>query len=314
MLHTPICDVVGIDQPIFQGAMAWISDARLASAVCEAGGLGIIAAGNAPADYVRDQIQKIRLQTNRPFGVNVMLMSPSAAEVAAVVAEEKVPVVITGAGNPGKYMKLWRSAGIKVIPVVASVGLARLMERAGATAVIAEGTESGGHIGELTTMASVPPVVDAVKIPVVAAGGIADRRQVAAAFMLGAVGVQVGTRFLVAEECGVSETYKQRVLKANDISTIVTGRRDGHPVRCLKSPFANKYAQLEKEGRPAEELDELAVGSLRKAAKDGDIHAGSFLAGQVAGMVKQRESAAEIVHDLMYGAEQTLAEAGIWTK
>ena len=314
MIHTPLCDLLGIEKPVFQGGMAWIADASLASAVSEAGGLGIIAAMNANADWVRDQIHELRSVTDKPFGVNVMLISPFADEVAEVVAEEKVPVVVTGAGNPAKYMKAWREAGIKVVPVVASVGLARLMQRAGATAVVAEGTESGGHIGETSTMALVPQVVDAVDIPVLAAGGIADGRGVAAAFMLGAQGVQVGTRFLVADECTVSDEYKDRVLKAKDISTVATGRKFGHPVRCLKTPFSTEYARMEKEGANEEELNKLGTGALRKAAKEGDYEHGSFLCGQIAGMVTRREPAAAIVDDLVEGAERVLREATKWVK
>ena len=314
MLRTPLCDLLGIDAPVFQGGMAWIADASLASAVSEAGGLGIIAAMNANADWLRDQIHQLREKTDKPFGVNVMLMSPFADEVAQVVIDEKVPVVVTGAGNPTKYMKAWRAAGIKVIPVVASVALARLVERAGATVVVAEGTESGGHIGESTTMALVPQVVDAVKIPVIAAGGIADGRGVAAALMLGAVGVQVGTRFLVADECTVSETYKELVLKAKDTSTRATGRSTGHPVRALKNPFSNEYHARENAGATPEELAELGTGALRKAAKDGNYDEGSFLCGQIAGMVKERESAETIVNDLVTGAEQVLLGAAKWVK
>ena len=314
MLRTPLCDLLGIDVPVFQGGMAWIADASLASAVSEAGGLGIIAAMNANADWLRDQIHQLREKTDKPFGVNVMLMSPFADEVAQVVIDEKVPVVVTGAGNPTKYMKAWRAAGIKVIPVVASVALARLVERAGATAVVAEGTESGGHIGESTTMVLVPQVVDAVKIPVIAAGGIADGRGVAAALMLGAVGVQVGTRFLVADECTVSETYKELVLKAKDTSTRATGRSTGHPVRALKNPFSNEYRARENAGATPEELAELGTGALRKAAKDGNYDEGSFLCGQIAGMVKERESAETIVNDLVTGAEQVLLGAAKWVK
>ena len=314
MLRTPICDLLGIEKPIFQGGMAWIADASLASAVSEAGGLGIIAAMNADADWVRDQIHEVRERTDKPFGVNVMLMSPFADEVAQLVAEERVPVVVTGAGNPAKYMKAWLAADIKVVPVVASVGLARLMQRAGACAVVAEGTESGGHIGELTTMALVPQVVDAVDIPVMAAGGIADGRGMAAALMLGAVGVQVGTRFLVADECTVSDEYKERVLKAKDISTIATGRRFGHPVRCLKTPFSNEYARMEMGGASEEELNEFGTGALRRAAKEGDYQHGSFLCGQIAGMVRERQTAAEIVDDIVGGAEKCLLEAGRWVR
>ena len=312
MLKTPLCDLLGIEKPVFQGGMAWIADASLASAVSEAGGLGIIAAMNADANWLRDQIHELRARTDKPFGVNVMLMSPFADEVAQVVIDERVPVVVTGAGNPAKYMKAWNEAGIKVIPVVASVALARLVARRGATAVVAEGTESGGHIGETSTMALVPQVVDAVDIPVVAAGGIADGRGVAAAFMLGAAGVQVGTRFLVADECTVSEQYKEMVLKANDTSTRATGRSTGHPVRALKSPFTNAYAKSEAAGASSEELGAMGTGALRKAAKDGNYEEGSYLCGQIAGMVSERQSAREIVDDLVDGAERVLKGACAW--
>ncbi len=298
MLKTPLCDLLGIEKPVFQGGMAWIADASLASAVSEAGGLGIIAAMNADANWLRDQIHELRTKTDKPFGVNVMLMSPFADEVAQVVIDERVPVVVTGAGNPTKYMKAWNEAGIKVIPVVASVALARLVARRGATAVVAEGTESGGHIGETSTMALVPQVVDAVDIPV--------------AFMLGAAGVQVGTRFLVADECTVSEQYKEMVLKASDTSTRATGRSTGHPVRALKSPFTNAYAKSEGSGASAEELGAMGTGALRKAAKDGNYEEGSFLCGQIAGMVNERQSAREIVDDLVDGAERVLRGACAW--
>ena len=314
MLKTPLCDLLGIEKPVFQGGMAWIADASLAAAVSEAGGLGIIAAMNANADWLRDQIHELRRRTDKPFGVNVMLMSPFADEVAQVVIDEKVPVVVTGAGNPRKYMPAWIEAGVKVIPVVASVALAKLVARAGATAVVAEGTESGGHIGELTTMVLVPQVVDAVDIPVLAAGGIADGRGVAAAFMLGAQGVQVGTRFLVAEECTVAEPYKELVLKAKDISTRATGRSTGHPVRALKTRFTNEYAKLEAEGADPDKLAEFGTGALRRAAKDGDVERGSFLCGQVAGMVRERQSAADIVDDLVSDGEKVLGEAGAWVR
>lgn len=314
MLKTPLCDLLGIEKPVFQGGMAWIADASLAAAVSEASGLGIIAAMNANADWLRGQIHELRRRTDKPFGVNVMLMSPFADEVAQVVIDEKVPVVVTGAGNPRKYMPAWIEAGVKVVPVVASVALAKLVARAGATAVVAEGTESGGHIGELTTMVLVPQVVDAVDIPVLAAGGIADGRGVAAAFMLGAQGVQVGTRFLVADECTVAEPYKELVLKAKDISTRATGRSTGHPVRALKTRFTNEYAKLEAEGADPDKLAEFGTGALRRAAKDGDVERGSFLCGQVAGMVRERQSAADIVDDLVSGAEKVLAGAGAWVK
>ena len=314
MLKTPLCDLLGIEKPVFQGGMAWIADASLAAAVSEAGGLGIIAAMNANADWLRDQIHELRRRTDKPFGVNVMLMSPFADEVAQVVIDEKVPVVVTGAGNPRKYMPAWIEAGIKVIPVVASVALAKLVARAGASAVVAEGTESGGHIGELTTMVLVPQVVDAVDIPVLAAGGIAEGRGVAAAFMLGAQGVQVGTRFLVADECTVAEPYKELVLKAKDISTRATGRSTGHPVRALKTRFTNEYAKLEAEGADPDKLAEFGTGALRRAAKDGDVERGSFLCGQVAGMVRERQSAADIVDDLVSDGEKVLGKAGAWVR
>ena len=307
MLKSPLCDLLGIEKPVFQGGMAWIADASLASAVSKAGGLGIIAAMNADANWLRDQIHELRAKTDKPFGVNVMLMSPFVDEVAQVVIDEQVPVVVTGAGNPTKYMKAWSDAGIKVIPVVASVALARLVARRGATAVVAEGTESGGHIGETSTMALVPQVVDAVDIPVVAAG-----RGVAAAFMLGAAGVQVGTRFLVANECTVSEQYKELVLKAGDTSTRATGRSTGHPVRALKSPFTNAYAKNEAAGASPEELGAMGTGALRKAAKDGNYEEGSYLCGQIAGMVNERQSAREIVDDLVDGAEHVLKGASAW--
>ena len=315
MLQSPICDLIGISYPVFQGGMAWITDANLAAAVSNGGGLGIISAMNANADWLRGQIRQAKKLTDRPFGVNIMLMSPFADEVAKVVVEEGVKVVTTGAGNPGKYMAAWREAGICVIPVVASVGLARMMERSGASAVVAEGTESGGHIGELTTMTLVPQVCSAVKIPVIAAGGIADGRGVAAAFMLGACGVQVGTRFLVAEECGVHQNYKDRVLKAKDIDTVATGRRLGHPVRSLKTRFSREY--MKKEYDPnvtAEELEEMGVGALRKAAVDGNEAEGCFLAGQIAGLVQKEQPAAEIIRDLCDEAEVLLKGAARWVK
>ena len=315
MLNTKITELLGIRYPVLQGGMAWIADASLAAAVSNAGGLGIIAAGSAPASYVQEQIAEARRRTNRPFGVNIMLMSPYAAEIAALVAQERVAVVTTGAGNPAQYMELWKQAGVKVIPVVPSVALAKRMQRYGADAVVAEGTESGGHIGELTTMAMTPQVVDAVDIPVIAAGGIADGRGMAAAFMLGAEGVQVGTRFLVAHECTVHENYKKKVLAAGDTDTAVTGRSTGHPVRGIKNKLVRKYRQLETEGASVEELEEFASGALRKAAKEGDLNEGAFMAGQSAGLVKQAESAQEIVENMTAQAEALLA-AGMerWSK
>ena len=312
MIRSKICEILDIRYPVFQGGMAWIADGRLAAAVSEGGGLGIIAAGNAPGSYVREQIHIAKSLTGKPFGVNIMLMSPCADEVAAVVVEENVPVVTTGAGNPSKYMKEWKAAGVKVIPVVASVALAKLMTRLGATALIAEGGESGGHVGELTTMVLVPQVCDATDLPVIAAGGIADGRGVAAAFMLGAQGVQMGTRFLSAEECTIHPTYKEKILKATDLCTMVTGKRLGHPVRSLRTRFSQNYAKAEYGGMPDDELEALATGALRLAVKEGDIEKGCFLAGQVAAMVKKEQPAAEIVKEVMDEAEVVLKGAGSW--
>ena len=310
MLRSRICDAIGIRCPIFQGGMAWVSDAKLAAAVSNAGGLGIISAMNADENYVRDQIRLCRQLTDAPFGVNIMLMSPHVEAVAQLVIDERVPVVTTGAGLPGKYMPGWIEAGIKVVPVVPSVAIARRVERSGATAVIAEGTESGGHIGELTTMALVPQVVDAVKIPVLAAGGIADGRGMAAAFMLGAEGVQCGTRFLSAHECGIHANYKKKVLDARDIDTQVTGRRLGHPVRALRNPFVNKFAEMERDpGVSDEQLGAFGTGAVRKAAVDGDLQGGSFLAGQIAALVKKEQSAREIVDEMMAETEAILSHA-----
>ena len=312
MIRSKICEILDIRYPVFQGGMAWIADGKLAAAVSEGGGLGIIAAGNAPGSYVREQIHIAKSLTGKPFGVNIMLMSPCADEVAAVVVEENVPVVTTGAGNPSKYMKEWKAAGIKVIPVVASVALAKLMTRLGATALIAEGGESGGHVGELTTMVLVPQVCDATDLPVIAAGGFADGRGVAAAFMLGAQGVQMGTRFLSAEECTIHPTYKEKILKATDLCTMVTGKRLGHPVRSLRTRFSQNYAKAEYGGMPDDELEALATGALRLAVQEGDIEKGCFLAGQVAAMVKKEQPAAEIVKEVMDEAEIVLKGAGSW--
>ena len=314
MIHTPICDLLGIQYPVFQGGMAWIADGKLAAAVSEGGGLGIIAAGNAPGDYVREQIQIAKGLTSRPFGVNIMLMSPFADQVAQVAAEEKVAVVTTGAGNPAKYMDLWHQAGIRVIPVVASVAMAKLMTRQGAAALIAEGGESGGHVGELTTMVLVPQICDATDLPVLAAGGIADGRGVAAAFLLGACGVQMGTRFLCAEECTIHPNYKQRILKANDLCTMVTGKRLGHPVRSLRTAFARNYAKAEYGGVDDETLEAMGTGALRKAVEDGDLEEGCFLSGQVAAMVHKIQPAAEIVREVIEGAEPVLKGATKWVR
>lgn len=314
MIHTPLCDLLGIQYPVFQGGMAWIADGKLAAAVSEGGGLGILAAGNAPGDYVREQIRIAKSLTQRPFGVNIMLMSPFVEEVAQVVAEEKVAVVTTGAGNPTKFMAQWKEAGIKVIPVVASVAMAKLMTRLGASALIAEGGESGGHVGELTTMVLVPQVCDATDLPVIAAGGIADGRGVAAAFLLGAQGVQMGTRFLSAYECTIHPNYKEKILKATDLCTMVTGKRLGHPVRSLRTPFAREYAKAEYGGMPDDELEALATGALRRAVQEGDNEKGCFLSGQIAAMVKKEQPAAEIVKEVMEEAEPILRRASQWVE
>ncbi|HOV41240.1 MAG TPA: enoyl-[acyl-carrier-protein] reductase FabK [Oscillospiraceae bacterium] len=305
-METKITKLLGIKYPILQGGMAWVAESTLAAAVSNAGGLGIIAGGSAPIDYLRDQIRRAKSLTDKPFGVNIMLMSPNAEELAKLVIEEKVPVITTGAGNPGKYMEDWKAAGIKVIPVIPSVALAKRMERAGADAVVAEGTESGGHIGENTTMCLVPQVVDAVSIPVIAAGGIADGRGIAASFMLGAEGVQVGTRFLVAEECQIHPNYKQLVLDAKDTDTIVTGRFTGHPCRGIKTKYTKGLLNFEREGGSPEEFEKLTVGSLRKAAVDGNIDEGSFLAGAISGMVNKIQPAKEIVEEMFAQAEKLL--------
>lgn len=314
MIKTPITEMLGIRYPLFQGGMAWIADGSLAAAVSNAGGLGIIAAGNAPKEYVKGEIQKAKSLTDKPFGVNIMLMSPYADEIADLVVEEKVRVVTTGAGNPSKYMKAWKDAGITVIPVVASVAMAKLMKRVGADALIAEGGESGGHVGELTTIVLVPQIVDATDLPVIAAGGIADGRAAAATFLLGAVGIQMGTRFLSAKECSISPVYKEKIIKANDLCTMVTGKRLGHPVRSLRTNFARRYQEAEYGGMPDEELEQLGVGALRKAVKDGDLENGCFLSGQVAALVKKEESAEEIILDVMQGCEEALKGALKWVE
>ena len=312
MLNSAICDMLKIKYPVFQGGMAHIADAQLAAAVSNGGGLGIISAMNYDADYLKNQIETARKLTDKPFGVNVMLMSPYTDEVAELLAKEKVSVITTGAGNPSKYMDMWLGAGIKVIPVVASTALAKIVERLGAAAVIAEGGESGGHVGDTTTMALVPQVCDAVSIPVIAAGGIADGRGVAAAFMLGAVGVQLGTRFLVAKECNVHQNYKNKVLKAGDISTIVTGKRLGHPVRSIKTPFSRAYAKAEYSDISDDDLEKMAVGALRLAAVNGDEKNGCFLAGQIAGMVNKEQCAKEIIEEICTDAEKILKGASKW--
>ena len=309
MIKSKICEILGIEYPVFQGGMAWIADGKLAAAVSNGGGLGIIGAGNAPASVVKEQIDIAKSLTDKPFGVNIMLMSPFADEVAALVAEEKIAVVTTGAGNPSKYMDIWKDAGIKVIPVVPSVAMTKLMTRLGATAVIAEGGESGGHVGELTTMVLVPQVCDATDLPVIAAGGIADGRGMAAAFMLGACGVQMGTRFLSAEECSIHPNYKQKIIKANDLCTMVTGKKLGHPVRALRTNFSREFAKKEYSGTPDEELEQFGVGKYALAVKEGDNENGSFLSGQIAAMVKEVQPAADIIRDVCEGAEPILKNA-----
>lgn len=305
-MKTRITEMLGIDYPIIQGGMAWVAEHNLAAAVSEAGGLGLIGGANAPAEVVRDEIRKARELTKKPIGVNVMLLSPYAEDVAKIVVEEGIKVVTTGAGNPEKYMEMWKAAGIKVIPVVASVALARRMEKYGADAVVAEGTESGGHIGEQTTMTLVPQVVDAVSIPVIAAGGVGDGRGIAAAFMLGAEAVQMGTRFVVSKESIVHENYKQRIIKAKDIDSTVTGRTHGHPVRCLRNQMTREYNKLEQEGKSFEELEYLTLGTLRKAVQEGDTTGGTVMAGQIAGMVSKEQTCKEMMDEMMAEASGLL--------
>ena len=316
MISTVIDQSLGLEFPIFQGGMAWVADASLAAGVSNAGGLGIIAAMNSNGEQLREVIRKCKKMTDKIFGVNIMLMSPFAEEVSDVVVEEGIKVITTGAGNPGKYMAKWLEAGIKVIPVVPSVALARKMEKDGAFAVIAEGGESGGHVGDLTTMALVPQVVDAVNIPVIAAGGIADGRQIAAAFMLGAQGVQVGTRFLVAKECTISQEYKNKILKARDIDTVVTGKRLGHPVRSIRNSFTREYTKAEYDSANVsdEELENMGLGRLRRAVREGDVSQGTVLAGQVASMVKKEQPAREMIEEMFSQAEEVLNGATKWVK
>ncbi len=313
-MRTEITELLGIQYPIIQGGMAWVAEYHLAAAVSEAGGLGIIGAAAAPAEWVREQIREVKRRTEKPFGVNIMLMSPYADEVARIVVEEDVKVVTTGAGSPEKYMKFWKEAGIRVIPVVASVALAKRMERCGADALVAEGTEAGGHIGENTTMVLVPQIADAVKIPVIAAGGIADGRGAAAAFMLGAKGIQIGTRFVVTEESQVHENYKEAILKAKDIDSKVTGRSTGHPVRGLRNQMTKEYLKREAEGASLEELELLAAGGLRRAVVEGDVTTGSVMAGQSAAMIREQLSCQEVIERILQemtallkqGAEQAV--------
>lgn len=308
-MKTKLTELIGIEYPIIQGGMAWVAEHKLASAVSDAGGLGLIGAGGAPASFVKEQIQKAKELTNKPFGVNLMLMNPEADEIARVIVEEGIKVVTTGAGNPGKYMAMWKEAGIRVIPVVASTAMAKMMERAGADAVVAEGMESGGHIGSLTTMALVPQVADAVSIPVIAAGGIGDGRGFAAALMLGAEGVQMGTRFVVARESIVHPNYKEKLIKAKDIDSEVTGMSTGHPVRSLRNKMTREYLRLEQEGAGFEELEKLGLGALRRAVMEGDVVNGTVMAGQIAGMVSKEQSCREMIEEIMEEAEGLLKSA-----
>ncbi len=305
-MKTRITELLNIEYPIIQGGMAWVAEHNLAAAVSNAGGLGLIGAGGAPAKFVREQIKKAKDKTDNPFGVNIMLMNPEADAIAQVIVEEGVKVVTTGAGNPAKYMEMWKEAGVKVIPVVASVAMAKLMERAGADAVVAEGMESGGHIGSTTTMALVPQVVDAVSVPVIAAGGIGDGRGFAAAMMLGAQAVQIGTRFVVANESIVHSNYKQKIVKAKDIDSTVTGMSHGHPVRAIRNQMTKEYLRLEKEGADFMELERLTLGALRKAVIDGDVVNGTLMAGQIAGLVNKEQSCKEIISEIMNQAEELL--------
>ena len=305
-MKTKVTELLQIEYPIIQGGMAWVAEHHLAAAVSEAGGFGLIGAASAPPEIVREEIRKAKELTDKPFGVNIMLLNPNADEVAKIVVEEGIQAVTTGAGNPEKYMPMWKEAGVKVIPVVASVAMAKRMERYGADAVVAEGMEAGGHIGNQTTMALIPQIVDAVNIPVIAAGGIGDGRGVAASFMLGAEGVQMGTRFVVADESIVHDNYKDRIVKAKDIDSVVTGQSTGHPVRCLRNQKTKEYIKKEQEGVPFEELERMTLGSLRKAVMDGDILNGTVMAGQIAGLVSKRQSCKEILQEIMTEAEKLL--------
>lgn len=309
-MKTKITELLGIEYPIIQGGMAWVAEHNLAAAVSNAGGLGIIGAASAPPEVVRDEIKKCKELTDKPFGVNVMLLNPNADEVAKIIVEEGVKVVTTGAGSPAKYMSMWKEAGVVVIPVVASVAMAKMMERAGADAVVAEGMESGGHIGSITTMTLVPQVVDAVSIPVVAAGGIGDGRGFVAAMMLGAQAVQMGTRFVVADESIVHQNYKDRVVKASDIDSEVTGMSTGHPVRCIRNKMTREYLKLEKEGAEFMELEKLTLGTLRNAVIDGDVVNGTVMAGQIAGLIKKKQSCKEMIEEIMSEADKLMGCGG----
>ena len=309
-MKTKITELLQIEYPVFQGGMAWVAEHKLAAAVSNAGGLGIIGAASAPPEVVREEIRKCKELTDKPFGVNIMLLNPNAEDVAKIVVEEGVKAVTTGAGNPGKFMELWKNAGVKVIPVVASVAMAKMMERAGADAVVAEGMESGGHIGSTTTMALVPQVVDAVSIPVIAAGGIADGRGMAAAFMLGAEGIQMGTRFVASKESIVHENYKNQIIKAKDIDSVVTGMSTGHPVRSLRNQMTREYLKLEKENADFMELEKLTLGSLRKAVQDGDTVNGTLMAGQIAGLIRREQTCREIMEETVQQAQECIAAQG----
>ena len=311
-MKTKITELLDIKYPIIQGGMAWVAEHNLAAAVSNAGGLGLIGAANAPYEVVKDEIEKAKAATDKPFGVNIMLLSPHAESIAKLVVEEGVKVVTTVAGSTEKYMKMWKEAGIKVIPVLASVALARRMERAGADAVVAEGCESGGHIGESTTMALVPQIADVVKIPVIAAGGIADGRGLLAALSLGAQAVQVGTRFVASKEAVVHEAYKNRLISAKDIDTVVTGRSHGHPVRCLRNNMTREYARLESEGKSLEELEYLTLGALRKAVQEGDVVNGTVMAGQISGMIAQVQTCSEIIENMVAQAQKLAGSAMQW--
>ena len=311
-MRTRITELLGIEYPIIQGGMAWVAEYHLAAAVSNAGGLGLIGTASAPAEWVREQIREAKKLTDKPFGINIMMISPYADEVAKVAVEEGVAVVTTGAGSPEKYVKMWKEAGIKVIPVVASVAMAKRMQRYGADALVAEGTEAGGHIGENTTMVLVPQVVDAVEIPVIAAGGIADGRGIAAAFMLGAEGVQIGTRFVVTEEAQVHENYKECILKARDIDSRVTGRSTGHPVRALRNKMTKEYLEKEQAGATFEELEHLTLGGLRRAVVDGDVQSGSVMAGQIAGMIKEKLTCQEVIQKLVSQTDELIGGKGFY--
>ena len=308
-MKTRITELLNIEYPIFQGGMAWVAEHTLAAAVSNAGGLGILASGGAPCEWIREEIRKTKTLTDKPFGVNLMLMNPEAEAIARMIVEEGVQVVTTGAGNPEKYFSMWKEAGMIIIPVVASVALARRMEKYGAHAIVAEGCEAGGHIGEMTTMTLVPQIVREVSIPVIAAGGIGDGHGVAAAFMLGAEGVQVGTRFLLADETRIHDNYKEKVVKARDIDTQVTGRSTGHPIRVLRNAMSKKYLKMEAEGAALEELEAITLGSLKRAVVDGDVKEGSIMAGQVAGLVHKRQSCQAIIEEMMSEAKDVIANA-----